>query len=196
MSSSKFIMNLVFACLAVLLALTAISSIYFRADNTGNHPLSADVSSGATQQINPTAGSATNQLAELERLTTEHPENAEYQTQLANLLYDAAQYEKASVHYQESLKIRPQDPYVETDLATCYHYLGQNDKALEILNQVLKSNPDFSQAKFNKGIVLINGLKDLKNGIPIWKDLLRSDPGFSQKEDLEQRIRRVESSNK
>lgn len=189
-------MNLVFACLAVLLAITAISSIYFRTGNTDNHPTSAKESSGAMQPTNPTMGSATNQLAELERLATEHPENAEYQTQLANLYYDAAQYEKASAHYQESLKIRPQNPYVGTDLATCYHYLGQNDKALEILNQVLKSNPDFSQAKFNKGIVLINGFKDLENGLPMWKDLLKSDPEFSQKEDLAQRIRRLESSNK
>jgi tetratricopeptide (TPR) repeat protein len=196
MSSSKFVMNLVFASLAILLALTAVASIYFRADNTDNLTLSAIEPSESAQPINPTMGAAANRLADLERLTTEHPENAEYQAQLANLYYDAAQYEKASAHYQESLKIRPQDPYVETDLATCYHYLGQNDKALEILNRVLKSNPDFSQAKFNKGIVLINGLKDMENGIPIWKDLLKSDPEFAQKEDLAQRIRRLESSNK
>jgi tetratricopeptide (TPR) repeat protein len=192
MSSSKFVMNLVFACLAILLALTAIGSMYFSA---ADHPIAIKESAGSAQPISSTMGSANNQIAELERLAAEHPEHAEHQTQLANLYYDAGQYEKASAHYQESLKIHPQNPHVETDLATCYHYLGQNDKALEILNRVLKANPDFSQAKFNKGIVLINGLKDVKNGISEWKDLLKSDPDFSQREELAQRIRRLESAN-
>jgi tetratricopeptide (TPR) repeat protein len=194
MNSSKFVINLVFACLAVLLTLTAITSLYFHASNTDNHAIAVKEPSGSAQPINPTMGAATSQLAELEQLVTEHPENADYQTRLANLYYDAAQYEKAAAHYHESLQIHPQDPYVETDLATCYHYLGQNDKALEMLNRVLKSNPDFSQAKFNKGIVLINGFKDMGNGISLWKDLLKSDPDFSQREELAQRIRRLESS--
>jgi len=189
-------MNLVFACLTALLAVTALTSIYFRAGHADNNPIAARESSAPAQTSTPMTGSATSQLAELERLAAEHPENAEYQTQQANLFYDAAQYEKAATHYQESLKIHPQDPYVETDLATCYHYLGQNDKALELLNSVLKSNPDFSQAKFNKGIVLINGMKDMKNGISIWKDLLKSDPDYSQKEELAQRIRQLENSNR
>jgi tetratricopeptide (TPR) repeat protein len=193
MSSSKLSINLLFGSLAVLLALVAIYSMVIQSEN---HPIFVQEPANSGQPNNPSAGPASGQLAELERLTAAHPENAEYQTQLANLYYDAAQYDKASVHYLESLKIHPLNPPVATDLATCYHYLGQNDKALEILNQVLKSNPDFSQAKFNKGIVLINGLNDIKNGLSIWKDLLKSDPNFSQREDLEKRIRSLESSNR
>jgi tetratricopeptide (TPR) repeat protein len=189
-------MNLLFACLTAFLILTALTSMYFRAGVADNHSIAVRESSAPVQTGAPIMGSAARQLAELERLTLEHPENAEYQIQLANLLYDAAQYEKAAAHYQESLKTRPQNPSVETDLATCYHYLGQNDKALDILNRILISNPDFSQAKFNKGIVLIDGMKDMKNGISIWKDLLKSDPDFSQREELAQRIRRLEDSNR
>jgi tetratricopeptide (TPR) repeat protein len=109
------------------------------------------------------------------------PENPEYHTQIANLYYDGALYEKAAAHYQQSLKIRPQDPSVETDLATCYHYLGLDDKALEILDKVLRYSPDFSQAKFNKGIVLVNGKKNIKSGISVWEELLRSDPFPAQR---------------
>jgi tetratricopeptide (TPR) repeat protein len=196
MSSSKFSMNLVFAGLVVLLALTALTSIYFHANNISNAPIAVTEPSAPAQTGTPMAGASSRQLAELEQLATEHPGNAEYQIQLANLLYDGAQYEKAAAHYQESLKTRPQDPSVETDLATCYHYLGQNDKALEILNRVLKSNPNFSQAKFNKGIVLIDGMKDIRNVISIWKDLLMSDPAYSLRTDLAQKIRQLEDSNK
>jgi tetratricopeptide (TPR) repeat protein len=193
MATSKFAMNLLFTCLTVLLALTAFISIYRHTALIDHQPTIGMESSSATQAISPAKA---NQLAELERLVTEHPENAEYQTQLANSYYDAGQYEKAAAHYQAFLKTHPQNPNVETDLATCYHYLGKNDQALELLNNVLKSNPDFSQAKFNKGIVLINGMKEIEKGISVWKELLASDPNFSQKEDLAQRIRRLEESNR
>jgi tetratricopeptide (TPR) repeat protein len=191
MTSSKFTMNLLFAGLAAILALTALIAIYFNTGSMDHHPV-ATINTSPT--ASPTPESTTNRMTELERLTTEHPENAEYQIQLANFFYDEGQYGKARDHYQLSLKIRPQDPNVETDLANCYHYLGQNNKALELLNNVIKSNPDFSPAKFNKGIVLINGMKDIKNGISVWKELLASDPDYSQREELPQRIRQLEKS--
>jgi cytochrome c-type biogenesis protein CcmH/NrfG len=83
---------------------------------------------------------------------------------------------------------------LETDLATCFHYLGQEDRALQILDNVLRYSPGFTQAKFNKGIVLIEGKKDVKNGVAVWEDLLRSDPNYSQREQLEQRIRQLKES--
>jgi tetratricopeptide (TPR) repeat protein len=122
------------------------------------------------------------------------PQNPEYPTQIGNLYYDAGEYGKAVDYYQRSLKIRPRDPNVETDLATCFHYLGQEDRALEVLDNVLRYNPGFTQAKFNKGIVLIEGKKDVKNGIAVWEDLLRSDPNYSQREQLQQRIRQLKET--
>jgi tetratricopeptide (TPR) repeat protein len=115
---------------------------------------------------------------------------------LANLYYDNGEYEKAAAAYQESLNLHPQDPGVETDLATCYYNLGQEDKALEILDRVLKYRPGFSQAMFNKGIVLISGKKDIKGGIAIWEELLRLDPVFAQKAELEQKIHQLKASVK
>jgi tetratricopeptide (TPR) repeat protein len=191
MTSPKFTMNLLFAALVAILALTALWAMFFHTGSIDHHPV-ASIDTPPT--VSPTTESAINRQTELERLTAAHPENAEYQNQLANFFYDEGQYGKALDHYQLSLKIRPQDPSVETDLATCYHYLGQNNIALELLNKVIKSNPDFSPAKFNKGIVLINGMKDIKNGISVWKELLASDPDYSQREELTQRIRQLEKS--
>ena len=133
-------------------------------------------------------------IAALEQLIAREPQNAEYPAQTANLYYDLGQYDKAADYYQRSLRIRPRDPNVETDLATCFHYLGQDDKALEMLDSVLSYNPRFVQAKFNKGIVLIEGKKDIKGGIAVWEDLLRSEPAYSQKAELEHRIQQLKAS--
>ena len=125
----------------------------------------------------------------------EDPQNADYRTQMANIYFDLGQFDKAADFYQQSLEISPGVPSVETDLATCYHYLGQVDKALETLDKVLQYRPGFPQAMFNKGIILAYEKNDVQGAIRIWEDLSRSDPAFSQKAELEQKIRQLKAAN-
>lgn len=134
------------------------------------------------------------QVAELSEMTARDPQNPQFQTQIANLYFDTGQYDKASGYYQRSLALRPGDPNVETDLAVCLHYSGQDDKALETLDKVLSYSPNFSQALFNKGVILINAKNDIKAGIRVWEDLLRTDPDFARKAELEQRINKLKES--
>jgi len=126
-------------------------------------------------------------------LAGKNPQNPYYPTQIGNTYYDIGQYGKAAVYYERSLAIHPQDPNVETDLANCYHYLGQHDKALETLDKVLKYNPGFSQAIFNKGRVLIDGKKNTKEGIAAWEELLRADPNSPHKAEIEQEINQLKA---
>jgi tetratricopeptide (TPR) repeat protein len=184
MGSSRFVTNLVFACVVALLALTAATFIF-----TNSKQPATDQE--ATGNRKPDTVDIAKKVADLERLAGENPQNPEYLTQIGNLYYDSGQYEKAVDCYQRSLNIRPRDPSVETDLATCYHYLNQEDKALEILNKVLKYSPGFSQAMFNKGIVLIYGKKNSADGIAVWEDLLRLDPNFPHKAEIEEKIRHM-----
>ena len=179
-------MNIGFAVLVILLATTAIISLKFTEKNYGhNH---------AATQSNDSRDSAMAAIASLEQLAAEYPENPEYFTQLGNLYYDNEEYEKAVAHYLESLKLRPEDPHVETDLATCYHYLDRHEEALEILSRVIQYRPDFSQARFNKGVVLVDGLKDRQGAIATWEELLRVIPDYSGRTALEQRIRELQQT--
>jgi tetratricopeptide (TPR) repeat protein len=187
MGSRRFVTNLVFSCVVALLALTAAVFIYAKLKPS---PPDQETTGARKQET----GDFAEKLADLEQLAGKNPQNPDYLTQIGNLYYDSGQYEKAVDFYQRSLNIRPQDPSVETDLATCYHYLGQEDKALEILNKVLKYSPGFSQAMFNKGIVLIYGKKNATDGIAVWEDLLRSDPNFSHKAEIEEKIRHIGES--
>jgi tetratricopeptide (TPR) repeat protein len=187
MGSSRFITNLVFACIVALLGLTAATYIF----TPSKQPAPDQEATGSRKQE---TADITKRISDLERLAVENPQNPEYLTQIGNLYYDSGQYEKAVDYYRRSLSIHPQDPSVETDLATCYHYLGQEDKALEIMNKVLKYSPGFSQAMFNKGIVLIYGKKNANDGIAVWEDLLRSDPNSPHKAEIEEKIRNIRGS--
>ncbi len=186
--------NALFAAVVIVLAGVALMSMY----QNMSRPViqdspEPDPSSMSLPENHPPLGAA-DRLMELEKMSAADPENAGYKTQIGNSYYDLGQYQKAAEAYESSLKLKPEDPSVETDLATCYHFLGQEDRALALLDKVLQSNPDFSQALFNKGIVLVDGKHDPKGALAAWKHLLDTNPGFPQRAQLEQRIRELTST--
>jgi tetratricopeptide (TPR) repeat protein len=191
MSPNKFRVNLIFALIVLALCITAVSSVLIRS----NH-LAAPSSSQNQLPKNLTSIDFSKELANLEQLSAKEPENVDYQTRIGNIYYDMGQYDKAVVYYQKSLDLQPRNPNIETDLAVCFHYLGQNDRSLDILNKVLGYRPAFPEAMFNKGIVLISGKKDVKGGISVWEDLLRSNPDYPRKAEIQQSIDQLKASIK
>jgi tetratricopeptide (TPR) repeat protein len=176
------------------LALTAGTFAYLNSDRSVVGPRETQNSSGSTLPETQPPVDVAERLAALEQLSARDPQNADYQTQIGNLYYDLGQYDKAAEFYERSVKLRPNNPNVETDLAVCLHYLGQNDKALETLDKVLAYSPGFPQAMFNKGVILANAKKDVKGAIAIWEELLRSNPDYAQRPEVEQRIRELKGS--
>lgn len=135
-----------------------------------------------------------NQIAALEQLSRNNPGSSDIKIQLGNAYYDSGQFQKAAEAYEESLKLQPSNPGVETDLATCYHQLGQSDKALALLDKVLGYQPGFAQAMYNKGIVLQAGKKDIKGAIAAWEELLKANPGFPQRAEIEQKLSQMKTA--
>ena len=189
----KFV-NVVFACVTGLLGAVALWSIYTNMDMPviREAPKQESAAGSKLPEGHPPIDEL-NRLATLEEMSGKDPQNPDYKTQLGNTYYDLGQYQKAIEAYQASLKLRPQDPSVETDMATCFHILGEHDKALEILDKVLRYQPGFAQALYNKGIVLLNGKNDTKAGIAAWEELLRSNPNYPQRATMEQKIRQLKS---
>jgi cytochrome c-type biogenesis protein CcmH/NrfG len=200
MALSKSGVNVILAVIVVALALTSITLLYVNSSKQDVRPAAAQTqeqSPGASAlPANHPAIDSANTLATLEKMSAADPQNPDYPAQIANLYYDAGQYDKAAGFYEKSLKLRPKDPNVETDLAACLHYVEQDDKALEMLDKVLAYSPGFSQAMYNKGIILIGAKKDIKSGIKVWEDLLRLNPDYAQKAELEQKISQLKNAIK
>jgi cytochrome c-type biogenesis protein CcmH/NrfG len=192
MALSKFSTNLIFAAMVAALGLTAVI-FYFKSNRQQVQVQVQAADSSQLPEKHPPVDLA-GRIAALQQMSAREPQNPDYPAQIGNLYYDSGQYAKAAEFYQQSLNIHPRDPNVETDLATCFHYMGQDDRSLKLLDNVLEYNPSFTQAKLNKGIVLIEGKKDVKGGISVWEDLLRSDPGYAQRAELEQKILQLKAS--
>jgi tetratricopeptide (TPR) repeat protein len=196
MALKKWAVNLIFAGIIAALGLTAAGAIYLRRGSSANKPPAVQESAGSQLPENHPSTESIEQLMALEQKFAQDPQNADYAAQIANLYYDFGQYDKAADFYQKSLDIHPGVSGVETDLGACFYYLGQYDKALKILDEVLRRQPGYPQAMFNKGVVLAYGTGDKQGAINIWEDLSRSDPAFSQRAELEQKIDQLRTSVK
>ncbi len=196
MALSKSGVNILFACIVAALALTAATFVYVNSEKPVTQPPASEAPPGSAMPENHPPIDMAQRVTALEQMVAADPRNPEYPIQIANLYYDAGQYDKAVGYYQKSLKLKPNDPNVETDLAACFHYLGKDDQALETLDKVLEYKPGFSQAMYNKGIILIGAKKDIKRGIKVWEDMLRSNPDYPQKAELEQKINQLKSGMK
>jgi tetratricopeptide (TPR) repeat protein len=196
MSKSRRI-NWVFGGVVGALALLAVTSMIV---NEGRPPIlepaGPNRAGGAALPENHPPVEALNRAELLLQKVQQDPRNADLRVQLGNAYYDAGLYQEAARAYEDGMAIKSQGPGVETDLATCYHFLGQDDKALQALNRVLQEHPGFAQALFNKGVILQTARNDAAGAVAAWQELLRSNPDYPRRAELEQKIAQLQSALK
>ena len=194
MGISKRGINSIFAVIVIGLAAVAGISVFNRSGNPVIRESAVKENADATLPDNHPPEEIAKRLAALIQMSAEDPQNADLLSEIGNAYYDLGDYDKALASYRKSLEIQPQNPYVETDMATCLHYLNRNDEALLILDKVLKYRPNFPPALYNKGIVLIHGMNDLEGGIASWEELLKQDLDPARRAEIEQSIQQYKSS--
>lgn len=145
--------------------------------------------SGSQQQPSADAQAALAQAAApLLDAVNKDPNDYDSLVKLGNLYYDAQQFPNAIQYYERSLALHPENPDVRTDMGTAYWYAGNADKALSSMETSLKYRPDHPQTLFNLGWVRWQGKADPKGAIEAWEKLLKSNPNYPQKQQVEQYI--------
>jgi cytochrome c-type biogenesis protein CcmH/NrfG len=126
--------------------------------------------------------------APLLEAVNKNPNDYDSLVQLGNLYYDAQQYPNAIQYYERALVIHPENPDVRTDMGTAYWYTGNADKAVEAMQASLKYRPGHPQTLFNLGWIRWRGKADPKGAVEAWEKLLKSNPDYPQKQQVEQYI--------
>lgn len=163
-------------------------------------PVTAQASGAAQQEsaANPHQGgpqqnadmqAAVAQAAEpLLSTVNQNPNDYDSLVKLGNLYYDAQQYSNAVQYYERAVAIHPENPDVRTDMGTAYWYSGNADKAIAAMETSLKYRPGHPQTLFNLGWVLWQGKADPKGAVSEWETLLKMNPDYPQKQQVEQYI--------
>jgi len=149
----------------------------------------AQPGSGQQQQPDPNAQAALTQAAApLIEAVNKDPKDFDSLAKLGNLYYDGQQYANAIQYYERALTIHPDNPDVRTDMGTAYWYTGNAEKALAAMEASLKYRPGHPQTLFNLGWVRWQGKQDPKGAIEAWQQLLKANPDYPQKQQVEQYI--------
>jgi cytochrome c-type biogenesis protein CcmH/NrfG len=117
-----------------------------------------------------------------------NPSDFDSLVRLGDLYYDGKQFPNAIQYYERALVIHPENPDVRTDLGTAYWYTGNADKALAEMETSLKYKPGHPQTLFNLGWVKWQGKADAKGAVAAWQKLLKTNPDYPQKQQVEQYI--------
>lgn len=111
--------------------------------------------------------------------------------QVANLYYDGQQYPEAVKYYQLAVKSQPTNADLITDLGTSIWYMGDADGAIAEFQTALKYKPDHPGTLFNLGIVRWQGKFDPKGAVEAWEQLLKLNPNYPQKQQVQEYIDRA-----
>jgi cytochrome c-type biogenesis protein CcmH/NrfG len=119
------------------------------------------------------------------------PQNPDLLASIGNVYYDAQQYPIAVDYYTRSLKLKPSDAAVRTDMATAYWYMGNADSAIAEFNKALVYEPNNPNTLFNLGIVKWKGKMDASGAVDAWKRLLAANPNYEGKDRVKQMLAEV-----
>jgi cytochrome c-type biogenesis protein CcmH/NrfG len=137
---------------------------------------------GETQSV------LTQATAPLLEAVNKNPNDYESLVKLGDMYYDGKQFPPAIQFYERALALQPGSPDVRTDLGTAYWYSGNADKAIAELQTSLKYKPGHAQALFNLGWVRWQGKQDPKGAAEAWQQLLKENPNYPQRQQVEQYI--------
>jgi cytochrome c-type biogenesis protein CcmH/NrfG len=142
--------------------------------------LTAPVAAPVAATAAPVAGKPLldeSQVAPLRRIAEQDPRNVPSRVQLGNLYFDAERYPEALSWYEQAFALEPGNADVSTDLAVCYYYTDQADRAIVQFEQSLKANPNHAKTFLNMGVVKAFGKQDLVGAAAAWETVIRMAPG-------------------
>ncbi len=125
-----------------------------------------------------------------------NPDDFNTLVQVANLYYDGRQYPEAIKYYQLAVKSQPTNADLLTDLGTSLWYTGDADGAITEFQTALKYRPDHPGTLFNLGVVRWQGKQDPKGAVEAWEQLLKLNPNYPEKQQVQEYIDRAKQHAK
>jgi len=140
------------------------------------------------QQQGPDRIKLSRDIAQLEDIVKQDPNNYQALVQIGNDYFDLGEAQKSVDAYTRALAIKDGDPNVLTDLGVMYRQLKDFPKALAMFRKAAAASPTHPQSRMNIGVVLMHDLNDPKGAIAAWEDYLRVAPNDPNAENIRRSI--------
>jgi cytochrome c-type biogenesis protein CcmH/NrfG len=133
--------------------------------------------------------------AELERTANSQPSDPAVRAQLGDLYFDAERFDQAIPWYEASLKLQPKNVNASTDLAVCYYYANDPQRALQQIDHSLSVDPRHAKTLLNQGIIRAFGTQDLPGAFDSWRKVVDVSPGSEEAKRAQQLIDGLKSGH-
>ncbi len=122
-----------------------------------------------------TAGDPESYARALQRLITDHPQNARYPIELARLLMDAGQYPLARTVLQEARSRHGKSAELLFLWGSVQRELGDLQQAVQVFEDVLRRKPDYAEA-WNAMATTRQALGDHAGAVEAFQQVLKFEP--------------------
>lgn len=166
-----------------------------QAANPNGPPVDAAKMAQMQQQVTPEQmkSMADKAAAPLLEKLKQNPNDADLLAQIAIMYGKGQQFDVSEQYFERAVKVRP-SAEMYTDLASAYHYGGQEDKCIESLKHALEIDPKFANALLNLGILEMRVKGDNKGAIALWEKLIKTNPDNPHRAEIEQMIAKAKQS--
>jgi cytochrome c-type biogenesis protein CcmH/NrfG len=156
-------------------------------------------SAAKVEAVNPASPTAMPSLDDMKRMADkqaeplvnklkETPNDPQLLIQAGNIYMRTHQFTDAIPYYQKALQSDPKNFAVRADLSSCLYYTGDSDGALKELQKTLNYDPNQPGTLLNIGIIKWKGKNDAAGAIATWQKLLKANPKFERKEQVQHLI--------
>jgi cytochrome c-type biogenesis protein CcmH/NrfG len=165
---------LVYSMMWVILVMV-VAQLY---DNLSGRSMPA---SQAAQQATPTVEASADQdvqrLADLQSCVASDPNNLQCNLDLANLYYQAQQWQQAQTNYERAVTLNPHDAAVLVKLAGTYIYQAEFTKAVPTLKQAVTLQPSAPEIHLLLGLALSKSTPpQMDAAVSEWQTVLKIAP--------------------
>ena len=135
------------------------------------------------------------QAAPLRNIAERDPKNVPSRVHLGDMYFDAGRYQEATKWYEEALALAPKDVNVSTDLAICYYYTEQADRAIKQMSESLRIDPKHTKTWLNLGVVKAFGKQDLAGATAAWNEVITLAPGSEEAQSAQRALDNLKAAH-
>lgn len=107
--------------------------------------------------------------ADLKSRLDANPGDVDLVMRLADVYFEAKQFQEAAEFYKRALGLRPDDAEIYNNLGLSVHYLGNSAEGLRYVNEGINKNPYHQRILLTKGFILAYGLGDMGAAKEAWE---------------------------
>lgn len=142
-----------------------------------------------------TTASSDDPLAFFEQRVVEHPSDLAARLDLAHRYLDIGQFRQALAQYDVALRLNPDDAEANAHLGLIEYMAGRPEDALGSVEKALVAAPNYPEALFFRGVILLKGLDRPAEAVDAFRAYLAAAPFGEERQTATQLIAEAAKSS-